>query len=268
MDNCIPYTANRLDAGLRSLRQQPTLVKGLNALVSLPSIQRSRSLYEQTYEALRASILSGELAPGARLIETQLAEQLRVSRTPIREAMRQLQRETLVTADASGGLRVATVSATDASQLYDCRIALEQLSVRGACQNATPAQLQALAAIVSQAETLVNNAQPRSPEMLDLDYRFHLAIATSSGNQWLVFLLEQVFSQMTLLRVQTTRHNPRVLEIRSEHRHIYEAIAQAHASGSENDRETAVTAIARHLHASRQRVVQEVEQMQQAIEPS
>lgn len=227
--------------------------------LSLSSIQRSRSLSEQIYQTLRTSILSGDLAPGDRLIETQLAAQLQVSRTPIREAIRQLQRETLVTADTSGGLRVATISAIDAVQLYDCRIALEQLSVQAACRNATAAQLQDLEALVVQAEQLMTPTQPYSPQMLDLDYRFHRSIAQSSGNQWLVFLLEQVFSQMTLLRVQTTRHNPQVLEIRNEHRQIYEAIGQ-------RDSAAAVQAIQSHLYASRQRVIQEVEQLQQAIE--
>jgi DNA-binding GntR family transcriptional regulator len=225
--------------------------------LSLPSVQRSKSLYEQTYQTLRNSILSGELMPGARLIETQLAEQLQVSRTPIREAIRQLQRETLIAANASGGLRVATVSAADAAQLYDCRMALEQLSVQGACQNATAEQVQAIEQLIVQAEHLMEQAAstPQNPQMLDLDYRFHRLIAESSGNHWLVFLLEQVFNQMTLLRVQTTQHNPKVLEIGSEHRQIYQAIAQRNP-------EAAVQVMQAHLAASKQRVIQEVESLQ------
>jgi DNA-binding GntR family transcriptional regulator len=196
--------------------------------LSLNSIQRSKSLYEQTYEALRTSILTGALQPGERLVETQLAEQLQVSRTPIREAIRQLQRDNLVSTDASGGLRVTTISIVDVAQLYDCRLALEQWSVQEACQAASPAQLQQLEELVTQAEQLV--AQPLTPahssQMLELDYRFHHTIAESSQNRWLVTLLEQVFDQMTLLRAQTTRRNPRVLEIRLEHRQIFTAIAQ------------------------------------------
>jgi len=215
----------------------------------LSSIQRSKSLHEQIYQALRSSILAGELLPGSRLVETQLSDQLQVSRTPIREAIRQLQRETLVTADASGNLRVATVSAADAQQLYDCRIALEQLAIELACTQITTVQLREL-----EAEQLIS--QPLLPQyssqMLDLDYRFHRTIAECSGNRWLVFLLEQVFSQMTLLRVQTTRQNPHVLEIRVEHRQIYTAIAQRDAAA-------AIATMRQHLEASRQRVVQQVQ---------
>jgi DNA-binding GntR family transcriptional regulator len=229
--------------------------------LSLPSVQRSKSLYEQTYQALRASILCGDLLPGERLVETQLAEQLQVSRTPIREAIRQLQRDSLVSTDAGGGLRVITISIVDAIQLYDCRIALEKLSVQEACQNATVAQLEALEELVTQAERFVE--QPAvdltSLQMLEIDYKFHQLIAESSGNRWLATFLDQVFDKMALLRVQTTRHNPRVLEIRSEHRQIFEAIAQRNA-------EVAVQAIHDHLVASKTRVVQEVESLQSEME--
>ena len=214
-------------------------------------IQRSKSLHEQTYSALRTSILSGDLTPGTRLVETQLAEQLQVSRTPIREAIRQLQREGLVTADATGGLRVSAISIADAVQLYDCRIALEQLSVTGACENASNSQLQALEKYVTQAEKLLQRQSSKlnNFQLLDLDYQFHRQIAESSGNKWLVSLLDQVFDKMTLLRIQTTRHNPKVLEIRMEHRQIYEAIAS-------RDVKVATEAIANHLMASKIRVVQ------------
>ena len=123
-------------------------------LPSSPTIHRGKSLYEQVYQALRSAILTGQLAPGDRLVETQLAEWLQVSRTPLREALRQIQQEGLATADVSGGLRVTTITATDAADLYDCRLALECLAVAGACQSATKEQLQRIEACVLQADSL------------------------------------------------------------------------------------------------------------------
>lgn len=224
-------------------------------------LQRSKSLHEQTYQALRTSILSGELASGDRLVETQLAEQLQVSRTPIREAIRQLQREELVTADSSGGLRVTTISTSDAAQLYDCRIALEQLAVVGACEKANALQLKKLEQYVVSAQKLPKSKSSglNSFQLLDLDYQFHRLIAESSGNTWLVSLLEQVFSKMVLLRIQTTRYNPEVLEIRDEHQQIYEAIAQRNVAA-------ATQAIQNHLSASKVRVVQEIQNLQRSSE--
>jgi DNA-binding GntR family transcriptional regulator len=226
-------------------------------LSSVVPIQRSKSLHEQTYQAIRTSILLGDLAPGERLVETQLAQRLQVSRTPIREAIRQLQKDGLVSSDGLGGLQVTTISAADAAQLYDCRLALEQLSVSGACSQADDTQLQQLHSYVLQAETLMREppADLNVMQLLDLDYGFHRQIAESSGNRWLVSILEQVFDKMMLLRVQTTRHNPEVLEIRIEHGQIYEAIAQRQA-------ETALAAIQEHLLASKDRVVGELHKLQ------
>lgn len=227
-------------------------------VLSTKNVQRSKSLHEQTYQALRESILSGELAAGDRLIETQIAEKLQVSRTPIREAIRQLQREELITADQLGWLRVATVSPAEAKNLYDCRMALEILAVTGACQNSSNSQIKKIKAILAQGEKLFKHkdANPNSFQLLELDYQFHRTIAQSSGNTYLVSLLDQVFGKMALLRVQTTRHNPRVLEIRTEHQLLMQAIAA-------RDIEAATQAIQSHLIASKARVVQELENIQQ-----
>ncbi len=220
---------------------------------TLRSIPRSQSLQAQAYQALRSAILSGELAPGDRLIETQLAKQLHVSRTPIREALKQLQQEELLSIDDAGTLRVATFSIQDAIQLYDCRLALEQLSITGACESATGEQLEMLNTIVTQAEqTHLNSSHV---QLLDLDYQFHRLIAKSSGNLWLMSLLDQVFDKMALLRIQTLRHNPKVLEIRQEHRQIYQAIVDRNVDG-------AIAMMVKHLSASRDRVMHELKQLQ------
>lgn len=222
-------------------------------------LPRRESLHEQTYQALRTSILSGELTPGNRLVETQLAQQLGVSRTPIREALRQLQREGLVVVDTSGGLRVISVSVQDAVHLYDCRIALEQAAVREACLNASDRTLDELQQSVALAERAVQRETStlNTFEMLNLDYQFHRKIAESTDNPWLIGLLDQVFDKMMLLRVQTTRHNPKVLEICHEHRKICAAIAS-------RDPETAIESIHAHLNASKKRVVHALKTLQPA----
>ncbi|MUL38282.1 GntR family transcriptional regulator [Gloeocapsopsis dulcis] len=222
------------------------------------SLQRNQSLQEQTYQALRTAILSGELTPGQRLIETHLAKKLQVSRTPIREALRQLQREELVVVEPHNILRVATISMVDAVQLYDCRLALEQLSVAEACENATEAHIQNLNVMVMQAEKLINSkpSQLTNFQLLDLDYRFHRLLAESSGNLWLRSLLDQVFDKMMLLRIHTIQNNRDVLEIRTEHHRIYEAVQARNT-------DAATQAIKAHLVASKERVVREMKNLQQ-----
>lgn len=220
-------------------------------------LPRREALHEQTYQALRVSILSGELAAGDRLIETHLAKQLNVSRTPVREAMRQLQRDGLVIADPSGGMRVIKVSSMDAVHLYNCRIALEKAAVQAACTQASDATLKALELTITRAEqTAQRQPSPLNAfEMLNLDYQFHRKIADSSGNPWLTDLLDQVFDKMMLLRVQTTLNDPKVLDICTEHHKIYEAIQSRSLIA-------ATDAIEAHLEASKQRVVAALERLQ------
>jgi DNA-binding GntR family transcriptional regulator len=225
----------------------------------LPSIQRGQPLQAQAYQALRHAILSGDLSSDERLIETQLAAKLQVSRTPIREALRLLQHENLVTVDSSGGLYVVSLSQADAEQLYDCRIALEQQSTAEACKNATDDQIQKIDLILVQSKNLIESkpTQLTTFQMLNLDYQFHRLIAQSSGNLWLASLLDQVFDKMQLLRIQTIKHNPKVLEICVEHRQIYDAIVARNPK-------TAVRAIQAHLLASKRRVMQEIQQLHQS----
>jgi DNA-binding GntR family transcriptional regulator len=237
----------------------------LSPPMSLPlqSIQRGQPLQALAYQALRHAILSGDLSPDERLVETQLAAKLQVSRTPIREALRLLQHENLVTLDSSGGLYVVSLSQADAEQLYDCRIALEQQSTYEACKHAADEQLHQLDLILVQSKHLIEGKPTKLTtfQMLSLDYQFHRLIAQSSGNLWLASLLDQVFDKMQLLRLQTIKQNPKVLEICVEHRNIYDAIAARNS-------EAAVQAIQAHLSASKSRVIQEIQQLQHSSKSS
>lgn len=217
------------------------------------SLQRNQPLKDQAYQTLRQMILSGELAPGHRLVEAQLARDLEVSRTPIREALGQLQRESLVMASSDQGLQVAMFSTEDAAQLYDCRLALEKISVTEACYNTTTAQIRKLQRLVQKAEKLAgtSSSQLLNFQLLDVDYQFHRLIAEMSSNFWLQEILDQIFDKMMLLRIQTIQQNQDVLDVRTEHLEIYEAIAQ-------RDAKAATKAIKKHLKAARTRVIHEL----------
>lgn len=223
-------------------------------------------LFSKTYLALRQEILSGKLVSGESLIEQTLADRFKVSRTPIREAIRQLQQEGLVESDRGGGLRVTIITIADAIHLYDCRLGLEQVAAMGACENATPAQLEDLQDCLAQAnlsdpvvekdtskhQSKRSVSREESDELenrLHIDQSFHRLLAESSGNPQLADLLEQVFSKMALLRLTTTYQSPDVLEIWAEHERIVEAILQ-------RDSQAAALAVRNHLVASKARVVQ------------
>lgn len=205
--------------------------------------------YEQAYLALRSAILSGDITANERLIETQLAEKLQISRTPVREAIRCLQQENLIQMDADGGLYVVKLSLKDAIKLYDCRIALERLAVVEACRNATDQQLQAIEENLALAESIT----AQDPNTIDivrilaLNCEFHQLITESSDNPWITSVLDQISRKITLIRVQTLKGLDQLIDIDTEHRRIYEAIAQ-------RDQVTAEKEIVDHLRESQKRI--------------
>ncbi|TVP63357.1 MAG: FCD domain-containing protein [Leptolyngbya sp. LCM1.Bin17] len=224
----------------------------------------SGSLYEQTYRVLRSAILSGDIAADERLIETQLAERLQVSRTPVREAIRRLQQESLITTDTDGGLYIVKLSLQDAIKLYDCRIALERLAVVEACDQATPRHLQmieqnlTLAEAATEARQRANDkTEVDSVRLLDLSCEFHELIAKSSGNNWIVSLLDQISQKITLIRVQTLKGLDQLIDIDTEHRQIYNAITR-------RDKELAEQQIINHLQKSQKRIVEVFQQAELA----
>ncbi|MGK7943307.1 MAG: GntR family transcriptional regulator [Microcystaceae cyanobacterium] len=219
------------------------------------AVKRNKSLKEQVYEALHRAILSGEFTPGMRLIETQLSQKLQVSRTPIREALQQLQQENLVVSGENNVLQVVQFSIKDAGQLYDCRAALEKLAVAEACKTISPEKLDNLGKMLEQSQQLsqdISLSQFNQVEMLDLDYCFHRLIAESSGNLWLCSFLDNLFNKMKVIRTHTLSTNPLVLNIYSEHEPIYQAIVH-------KDSEKAVEMMNNHLMTAKERVISEME---------
>ena len=236
----------------------------------MPQSALQSSLNERIYLTLRASILAGKIGLGDRLVESQLAQQLAVSRTPIREAIRRLQQEQLLTTDSPDGVTIVEISLPSAISLYDCRISLEQLAVSDACQQATPKQVRALRQNLAEAEAVIKagtgsgglskelQAQ-RSLKLLDLNYEFHRLIAESSQNPWLIFLLDQLANQVKLLRLQTLQASVNVREIQSEHRQVVEAIACRDAAAAAGH-------IKQHLEISQTRIIQIFESQRQAAQ--
>lgn len=216
-----------------------------------------KTLHERIYLTLRTSILSGEFKLGARLTESKLAKRLQVSRTPVREAIRRLQQERLLTSDSPDGVTIVEISLDSAIHLYDCRIALEQLAVTGACFHATPAQLEGLEQNLLASEAALSQQVSRSTtqqgaaalKQLDLNYEFHQLIAEASQNPWAISLLDQLSNQVQLLRLQILEDWLDVEAIQKEHWQLFRAI-------KDRDEKAARKAITDHLEHSKKRVIQ------------
>lgn len=198
---------------------------------------RHEPLYRQAYEVLRRAILTGDLVPGERLAETDLAQRLGISRTPLREALRQLEAEGLLM-PAAGGLAVARVDLPVVDQMYECRIALEKLAAAGAARRASPQDLTEMEnALAAAREAMASGDKPR---LLQDNVAFHRAVATASGNPWIRRLLEHLWSQMVLFRAQVLSDPADEAEVLQEHEAVLARIAAGDPDG-------AATAMALHL---------------------
>ncbi|HEX6989534.1 MAG TPA: GntR family transcriptional regulator [Bacillota bacterium] len=210
------------------------------------TIVRVSPLYEQAYVAIRNGILDGTYGPGDRLVETELAEALQISRTPVREALRRLEREGLVEADARGGVAVARLEPADIARLYECRLALETVAARHAAMRAGSAELEGMELALAQVERSLHGARPRVPDLLDENMSFHRQIIACAENPWLEHLWEQTCSRIGLFRAFVLGAGGNGEEIVREHRAIFERIKARDADG-------AASAMAYHLTADQRR---------------
>lgn len=142
--------------------------------------------------------MTGRLQPGERLIETKLAEMLRISRTPIREAIRKLEKEGLVVPLTSGGVGVYSLSRDDLKDLYDCRAALEGLAARQAALRITEEQIAELDGILKKTSTALDLGDIET--VVRNNTRFHDAIIQASGNRRLQRIMDELRSQILQVR--------------------------------------------------------------------
>src|SRR5437879_3411434 len=138
-------------------------------------------LREQVVTLVRDAILGFRLQPGQRLVERELVEQLGISRPTVREVLRQLAVEGLVTVVPQRGAVVTALSPDDAADLYEMRAALEALAVQRFVQRATPEQVAALRAAVTEIERTASSSD--SLKQLDAKDEFYRVLFTGSGSE-------------------------------------------------------------------------------------
>ena len=190
----------------------------------------------QVLDNLRQAILDGRFAPGQRLIERELVELTGVSRTSIREALRELAAEGLVTTIPNKGTVVATLSAEDARQLYQVRSVLEGLAGKLFVENATPAQRRALARQLAAIDRLA----ARDASILEAKDRFYDILFVGGGNVALHQTAASLHARVRALRSLSLSVPGRARKTVAELHEIIEAI-------DSDDAEKAARACRRHV---------------------
>ena len=162
-------------------------------------------LRDVVFNTLRQGILRGLLPPGLRLMEIQLAKQLGVSRTPVREAIRKLELEGLVVTIPRKGAEVAEITPKDLHDVLEVRCALEALAVELACQAITDEELNELGLYLEKFKTLVPTGDINA--LAECDVAFHDVIINSTGNNRLIQMLNNLREQMYRYRLEYLKDN-------------------------------------------------------------
>ena len=165
---------------------------------TIPGGIRGNTLAQQIRAALMEQILSGELSPGTRLKDGDVAAQFGTSNTPVREALRELAKDGLVEIQPYRGCLVRRMDLDELAEIFDVRVALEAFVVRLAAHNLTATQLGGLESLVEQYEAAVaSDDRDRADQVAD---SFHHLLAEATGNHTLACLLRHFSNRIQLAR--------------------------------------------------------------------
>lgn len=209
-------------------------------------IQVHRPLREEVYDALRRAIVHGELPPGIRVVETELAARLGISRTPIREAFRRLEAEGFLSKGRGSSLVVSAMSLEEVEETFRIRAVLEGFAARLAAERAAVDAIEQLEEILKRTEGLVGEEAPE--QLLDWNTRFHDGLNALSGSAQLQQLLQAIHDRILRYRRITLEVGPARKQWLGEHWAILQAI-------KERDPDRAERLTTQHVHRKKETVV-------------
>jgi DNA-binding GntR family transcriptional regulator len=179
-----------------------------------------RALYQEVAELLRERIFSNQLPPGSWIDEMALSEEYGISRTPLREALKVLATEGLVTMKVRRGAYVTEVNAKDQSDVYHLLSLLESDAAGVVAQRATPAQLQDLQTLHTELAAAVNSTD----RFFEINERFHMRLLEIADNRWRDQLCADLRKVMKLNRHNSLLKSGRVAESLREHQALMDAL--------------------------------------------
>jgi phosphonate utilization transcriptional regulator len=207
---------------------------------------QQHSLTSLVLRELERRILGGELMPGSKLNEADLAAELRVSRGPVREAFRALEQTGLVRTEKNRGVFVRQVSLEEASEIYEVRAALEGMIGRLAAKRISPAQVDAIRAVVKKMHVVGRSRDAAA--YYPLNVQFHELLCEAAGNRTLHANYRRVVNELDLYRRETIERSAENIPVSTRD---HEAIVNAVAKGDER---LAERLLYEHVITSRERL--------------
>lgn len=200
-----------------------------------------RALYEEVAELLRQRIFRRELEPGSWIDELKLAEEYGISRTPLREALKVLAAEGLVTMKVRRGAYVTEVSEKDLADVYHLLSLLESDAAGAVAGRASDAQLHELQSLHDELEAAARPSQEDRDRFFALNERFHLRLLEMADNRWRSQMVADLRKVMKLNRHHSLLKAGRIEESLQEHRELMAALAA-------RDAQAAVRCVQQHFH--------------------
>lgn len=179
-----------------------------------------RALYEEVAELLRQRIFRRELEPGSWIDELKLAEEYGISRTPLREALKVLAAEGLVTMKVRRGAYVTEVSEQDLAEVYHLLALLESDAAQAVAERATDAELQELRALHGELEAAVAHRD----QFFAVNERFHMRLLEIAANRWRNQMVADLRKVMKLNRQHSLLKSGRIEESLAEHAAVVQAL--------------------------------------------
>ena len=204
------------------------------ALTSSENGTRARSQAERVYAELRERLLRGDLPIGRRLVESQLAAEFNTSRTPVREALRRLEGDGHIVRDRGGGMTPSAPSVKSMRELYEVRVALEELCARRAASSGDRSRIEAIEQDWRLLQDAWNDtrALPRGPDFVHADERFHRQLAGASGNEVAEALLSDLNDRIRILRIYDFTTDDRIGATIAEHLEIVRCVLAGDADAA------------------------------------
>ena len=193
-------------------------------MATLQPLKHTTSRTSQAYNAIKAAILSAEMEPGSLLLEDDLAKQLKISKTPVRDALQELERDGLVKRIPYKGTYVTEIGVSDLREILEIKAVLEGLGGRLVTKFMTPEEMDKAAAILDASEAAIKAGDLSRAD--GYGQEFHDLIINFSHNLRLLRFLARLDDQMHRLRVQSTRTAERTQLSLHEHREVLEFIRQ------------------------------------------
>ena len=187
-----------------------------------------RALYEEVAELLRQRIFHRELEPGSWIDEVKLAQEYGISRTPLREALKVLAAEGLVTMKVRRGAYVTEVSERDLAEVYHLLALLESDAAAVVAERATDAELKELQKLHKELEAAVKDRQ----RFFELNERFHMRLLELASNRWRNQMVADLRKVMKLNRHNSLLKSGRIEESLDEHRAVMDALVRRDAQAA------------------------------------